>query len=211
MDLIKFFMEAGKLKSIKRAGWAIDGARDSESIADHIFRTALMTMILGSRSKGLDVNKAVKMALVHDLGESQLGDLISKEKIDLKIKRGHDMGPLRQFKKKQGNIGAMTESQARAREEDAIRMLSELVGSEEILSLWKEFEEKKTREAQFVRQIDKLEMALQALEYEKGGNHSSHGLEHYFTSEFGAKPAIKDPELVKIFETIMSMRPKKKG
>ena len=43
-----------------------------------------------------------------------------------------------------------------------------IVHSDEFISLWKEYEEGITDEARFVKQIDKLEMIIQAHEYEKG-------------------------------------------
>lgn len=43
-----------------------------------------------------------------------------------------------------------------------------LPASKRIHTLWHEYEEGKTREARFVKDLDRLEMALQASEYERG-------------------------------------------
>lgn len=44
----------------------------------------------------------------------------------------------------------------------------DMPASKRINSLWHEYEEQKTKEARFVKDLDRLEMALQACEYEKG-------------------------------------------
>lgn len=44
-----------------------------------------------------------------------------------------------------------------------------LPASQRIHSLWHEYEKGQTREARFVKDLDRIEMALQASEYEKGG------------------------------------------
>ena len=72
--------------------------------------------------------------------------------------------------------------------------------------MWKEFQECKTDEARFVKDVDKLEMALQALEYETGGNYTTNGLHHYYAN---ARDKMKDTELLKILDKIESMRPRK--
>ena len=47
-------------------------------------------------------------------------------------------------------------------------ILTVFISGDEIVSLFSEFEDKSTPEAQFVNQLDKLEMVLQAREYELG-------------------------------------------
>ncbi len=45
--LMEFFHEIGKLKEVKRQGWVVAGVKDCESTAEHSFRFAVMSMILG--------------------------------------------------------------------------------------------------------------------------------------------------------------------
>jgi putative hydrolase of HD superfamily len=75
---------------MKRTGWILRGVKDPETIAEHTFRMALMAWIFGY-SKGLHVEKILKMALIHDLCEIYSGDstpydslLGKKKKIEIK-------------------------------------------------------------------------------------------------------------------------------
>ena len=74
IGLIEFISEVGRLKRLPRTGWVESGVPDPESVADHSFRVALLTLVLADL-KGLDALKAVRMALIHDLGEAETGDL----------------------------------------------------------------------------------------------------------------------------------------
>lgn len=100
---------------------------------------------------GLDSGKAVKMALLHDLSEVLTGDLTP----GMKCQRG---------------IGYQNE------ERDAIeKLLSTLPRkvASEYKMLWEELQTGSTPEAKIVIQADKLEMKIQALEYEQRGVDSS--------------------------------------
>ena len=54
------------LKKTKRTGWIRAGVVNPESVADHSFRMAFLALILG-KDMGVDTQKAVCMALVHDI------------------------------------------------------------------------------------------------------------------------------------------------
>jgi len=141
LNLIEFLETVGKLKTIPRSGWVEAGIQRPESVADHIFRTSIICMLY-SNLEGLDELKALRMALIHDLPEAITGDLT----------------PL---KKTRGN---------RNEENRAMNQILSLIPEEqrkEYLAIWNEYECGETREAKAVRQIDKLEMALQAKEYER--------------------------------------------
>lgn len=140
-SLLQFFMMSGRLKSEMRRGWVKKLGMDRpESVADHSYRTALITLIF-SDSLGLDTGKALRLALLHDLPEAIVGDAMPEE---------------RSGKRK-------TEMETKAMEE----ILSELSEEQRALYLeaWGEFVDGKTPEARLVRQADKLEMAIQAWEY----------------------------------------------
>jgi putative hydrolase of HD superfamily len=76
------------LKRVRRAGWVESGLRDVESVADHSFSLAIISMI-ASEMGGLDVARAVRMALIHDLAEAYTGDLTPgmKRRVDRKLLR----------------------------------------------------------------------------------------------------------------------------
>jgi len=79
---IKFFIEIGKLKKMPRRGWVIRGVKNPESIAEHSFRATIMAWILaGYKNKKINMEKLLKMALVHDLCEIYAGDITPYDSI----------------------------------------------------------------------------------------------------------------------------------
>jgi len=66
----------------------------------------------------------------------------------------------------------VSKEEKHAMEMQAMRSLVDTLGgtpvAEEIYQLWLEYEENKTNEAKFVKDLDKFEMIVQAFEYEKG-------------------------------------------
>ena len=143
--LIDFIAEAGRLKRLPRTGWVESGVPDPESVADHSFRVALIALVLAD-AKGLDSLKAVRMALLHDLAEAETGDLTPVQK------------------------GADPEASKRVEDEAMGRLLDKLPEAIRgaYRDAWREFSEASTEEARLVRDADKLEMVIQASEYQKG-------------------------------------------
>jgi putative hydrolases of HD superfamily len=140
--LIDFIVEAGKLKRLPRTGWVECGVPDPESVADHSFRVALIAMVLAGE-RGLDALKAVRMALLHDLAEAETGDLTPPQK---------DADP----------VGFKHAEEAAMR-----RILAKL--PPEYIGAWREFSDGSSEEARLVRDADKLEMVMQAAEYQGSG------------------------------------------
>lgn len=138
---------AGKLKAIKRSGWIKKAgiARDCESVADHSFRMSLLGLYFGIELD-LDSSKIVRMCLIHDLAESQIGDKMPEEK--------------------------SSEADHRIEEDQVMRKilgsLPEKIQSV-LISDWQELFKSKTKEAKLVWQMDKLEMYFQSQDYEKMG------------------------------------------
>jgi putative hydrolase of HD superfamily len=179
MNFIEFALTIGKLKKLKRTGWVRYGIPDPESVADHSFRLTLLSLFLASEA-GVDVNKVMKMSLIHELGESTIGDIV--------IQRG-----------KQN----LSNAQSKAREErKAIAQILSMVDGNEYFSIYDEYEKRKTKEAQFVYQLGKLEMALQAYEYER--EHKIE-LEEFFES---ARSVIRDKQLIELLDQIDTLRKK---
>lgn len=150
-NIISFVCEMMRLKAVPRTGWLLRGIRDVESVADHSFGVALFGMLLAdlAQRKGLepDVEKILRMALLHDLTEARTGDLPNT------IKRYFDRGALHA-----------------ADQQVADEMLSGLGAiGEEYLLLWQEYEQRISLESRIVKAADKLDLLLQAREYEKGG------------------------------------------
>ena len=86
------------------------------------------------------------------------------------------------------NIGGVSEEEKHKRELETMdqisKMLGPLMGGDEMLSLWKEYEACNTEEAKLLKDLDKIEMILQAQEYEAEGSNGQ-SLDEFFTSTEG--------------------------
>lgn len=71
---VNFFAEAGLLKNVKRSGWWVAGIKEPESVAEHCFRTAVISFYLAHLEK-VDPYRVVVMALFNDIHESRINDL----------------------------------------------------------------------------------------------------------------------------------------
>lgn len=180
-NLIKIVRQVGVLKRIKRVGWAFKDIKEVESVADHSFRTAVLAMLL-AKEFNLDEGKMVKMALIFNLGKMGVGEKRWEEG----AKR---LSPL----KDKWRV-----------ERDAIRKLFSASEYSYFLDLWKEWEAQKSREAKILKQIGKLEMIFQALEYQQAGYPSD------IFDEFweNAEKYLKGQELEDIFFKLREMREK---
>ncbi len=132
--------EATQLKHIDRAGWLRLGITHPESVAAHSFGVAFSAMLLCP--PGLDRERVLMMALLHDLAEARVGDITP-----------HDGVP-REEKKRQ--------------ERAAISVM--LATRPDLLALWEEMEANDSPEAHFVHEMDKLDLGLTARQYDHLGH-----------------------------------------
>ncbi len=131
-----------QLKAVRRTGWVRSGVPDPESVADHSFGVAFLAAVLPC-PPGLDRDRATRLALFHDFAESLIGDIISEinGREDVAIRREKEV-----------------------MEREAVgRIQSMLGGDYEELAL--EYIDQSSAEARYVKQLDKLDMALQAKWY----------------------------------------------
>ncbi len=168
------FKSAINLKKIKRQGW-IDklSLKNPESVADHSYSMAIMGMMV-SDIENYNSKKILKMILLHDLAESEIGDFTPGEiSTDEKNKLENNA-----FSKIIENLPINVKTQYDI--------------------LWKEYQNNESSEAKIVHQLDKLEMALQAKIYQNDG-HPKEKLESFFES---AKNEITHPKLKELFRNI---------
>lgn len=78
--LLDFLFVAEKLKCNTRHCFTTSGR--PESVAEHSWRVALMAYLVSDEYPTLDMNKVIKMCLIHDLGEAITGDIPSFLKTD---------------------------------------------------------------------------------------------------------------------------------
>lgn len=142
-SVIEFYLMCNKLKRVIRTGWQDWNVKAErlESVAEHIYGVQMLALAMKSQYQyDIDISKVIKMLAVHELEEIFIGDLtlfqISKEEKDI---LGH---------------------------EAVSKVLKDLIDRQEIKSLIMEFDERKTREAKFAYQCDKLECDLQSRVYD---------------------------------------------
>jgi len=197
-NLLDFLIEVGKLKRSPRRGWVVHQIKNPETTAEHIFRMTIIAWTLGKK-KRLNLEKVIKIALVHDLCEVYSPDvtpydpLLPKDKKRIKevLKKWPKFTPA--LKVKAYNNKFKSESKALE------KLTSELPSGlrSEIKNLWLEFEKGLTKEGRFVKQVDKIENLLQGLEYWKKHGKIQHKLWMRWIKEI-----IDDPVLLKMMRTI---------
>ncbi|MCJ1434560.1 hypothetical protein MMC27_003929 [Xylographa pallens] len=149
---IPFMHLIERLKTTPREGWRRFGIDHGESISDHMYRMSIITMLAPtSLSSQLDISRCIKMALVHDMAESLVGDItpvdpVSKDEKNRRETESMDYLTTHLL----GKVG-------RGGKEAGVDMQK----------TWQEYEDNETLEAKFVHDVDKLELLLQMVEYEK--------------------------------------------
>lgn len=125
-----------KLKLEKRHSWLSNN--DQESVAEHSFRLSFMVLSLAAELKEpIDVYKALKMAIIHDLPEIHSGDIPAF---------------------------AIDEKREESEDESMRKICACLREGEQFYALWEEFEKRESREAKFVYALDRLECIMQHLQ-----------------------------------------------
>ncbi|KAA8491993.1 HD domain-containing protein 2-like [Porphyridium purpureum] len=179
-SVIEFLLVCGQLKKTKRTGWVKSGIADCESVSDHMYRMGMISLVLGAELAPELRDRMVKMALVHDLAEAFVGDITP-------------------------HCGVSAEEKHRMEHEAmhhiAFDVLKGSSVGREIYELWNEYEARETQCARFVMEIDKFEMIVQALEYER-----QHGktLQDFFDSTANS---FRTPVMQAWAEQVRSMRP----
>ena len=79
-QLIDFLAVIEKLKCNTRHSWTTSGRR--ESVAEHSWRLAVLALLCEDEYPDLDINRVIRMCLLHDLGEALTGDVPSFEKTE---------------------------------------------------------------------------------------------------------------------------------
>ena len=141
-----------RLKTTPREGWRRFSIENGESIADHMYRMSILTMLAPpSLSRRLNIDRCTKMALVHDMAESLVGDITPVDGVS-KTEKGRRESESMDFLTK-GLLGKVGKGGTEA--------------GQGIREVWQEYEDNETLEAKFVHDVDKLELVLQMVEYER--------------------------------------------
>jgi putative hydrolase of HD superfamily len=176
-DLVSFFHVVCNLKKVRRSGWIHKANIQSpESVADHSYSMCMMSMVL-SEILNLDTEHIMKMANLHDLAESIVGDSMPD---------------------------VMSHDEKIIKEDTAMReIISKLPDNlcKKYLDIWNEYIQNKTVSSKFVHNIDKLEMAMQAKAYELDG-YSKQSLQLFLRS---ATDYISDDKFELVSEILQTI------
>jgi putative hydrolase of HD superfamily len=146
--MVEPIIEAYRLKDETRTGWELRGVGSPESVADHSWGTAFLVLVYAVRA-GVDRARALEIAVVHDLAEAVTGDVATRV-------TGLDDAGLRRRKQQEEREGMARLTAGHA------------VGTaNEIRELWEEYEASESSEALFVRDMNLIDMCLQAYVYER--------------------------------------------
>ncbi|XP_071763978.1 5'-deoxynucleotidase HDDC2 [Centroberyx gerrardi] len=141
-NMLQFMKLIGQLKRVPRTGWVYRKVKQPESVSDHMYRMAMMSLTITDPT--VDKDRCIKLSLVHDMAECIVGDIAPADNV--------------------------SKAEKHRREEATMRHLTGLLQDglkQEIYGLWEEYETQSSAEARLVKQFDLLEMILQAHEYEQ--------------------------------------------
>jgi putative hydrolases of HD superfamily len=137
-SILQFLRLAERLKLEMRHSWLSNGRQ--ESVAEHTWMMALFALLTYRQLKvPINIDKALKMIIIHDLAEVEVGDIPFTEQSERKLNK-------------------------QALEKAAMRKIYSMLPkeeAEEICSLWYEYEERNTPEAKFIKALDTLEAQIQ--------------------------------------------------
>ena len=138
--VVTFHEQVARLKRLVRKGWTRRQVPEPESVAGHSLGVGALTLVF-ARRLGLDTEKALAAAVLHDLCEALTGDITPSDGVAPAEKHARE-------------LQAMTE------------ILGPIDGDGELLELWLDCALERSPEGRLVRQLDRLEMLLQASLYE---------------------------------------------
>lgn len=121
-----------------------------ESISDHMYRMSIISMFAPpSLATRLDLNKCMKMCLIHDMAELLVGDITPVDGVAKSEKS----------RRESLTMDFLTKNLFGNKDDAAV--------GKEIRDMWNEYEESKTLDSHYVHDVDKMELLLQMMEYER--------------------------------------------
>lgn len=148
-SILDLLLAGNQLKRTARTGWVMRGVPNSEDVAAHSYGVAWTVMLLANQitieaGQTFAMGRLLSMALIHDVAEGRTTDIPTPALRFLPAEVKPDI-----------ERGAMRE------------ITQDHVQSEQLMSLWEEMNSSETAESKLVHDADKLEMYLQAWQYEQ--------------------------------------------
>ncbi|HEV7745722.1 MAG TPA: HD family hydrolase [Pyrinomonadaceae bacterium] len=186
--MLSTLVELQRLKRLERTGWTLRGLPNgTESVASHSFGVCVTAMMLADevKARGLQVDceRVLRMALVHDWAETRVGDMP---------------------KTATGYFGAD------ARKHAETLAFADIVkgagGESEYRTLYQDYEERSSLEAQLVKAADIIDLLVQAYALERSG---ARGLDEFW--QVAQQPDLKLPEIAdnlvkEVFQSLLDAR-----
>jgi putative hydrolase of HD superfamily len=166
--IFDFIVEIEKLKDVHRKTKPV-GLERYENSAEHSWHVCLCALMLKDyANENIDINRVIKMLLIHDLGEIDAGDTIVYKSETPEVK------------------------EAEARGIDRILGFLPKEVHSEYLALWYEFEDGKTHDSKYARAIDRIPPLLHNI-YGNGHSWKTHNIskEKVFSVNIGIQEGAK--------------------
>lgn len=171
-----FLNEADRLKSVLRATTLVDGSRPENS-GEHSWHLALYALVLSDHAApGVDINRVIRMLLIHDLVEIDVGDV-----------------PIHS----QNGQAHASEATLAAEAKAANRIFGLLPNdlAADLRALWEEFEAAQTPDALFAKSLDRVQPVMANL-MSGGGTWTTYNVTFdQLESRVGVKIAKGAPDL----------------
>jgi putative hydrolase of HD superfamily len=193
--MLSILTDLQRLKRLDRTGWVLRGlAPGAESVAAHSYGVAFASMLLADevRARGVevDVERVVRLALLHDLAEARTGDMPRTMALYYGAEARH--------------------AAERAAFDDVIDGLEEKL-KEEYSRLHADYEERGSLEAKLVKAADIVDLLAQALTFERAG---ARELDEFWegaqSREFGLEGAAREV-VVETIGALVAARAELKG
>ena len=153
-QIIDFILEVDKLKGVMRKVRPV-GLERYENSAEHSWQLALLAASLVRYAEpGTELNRVIRMLLVHDIGEIDTGDTLVFVEGGWEERKAAELAAVKRI------FGMLPENEGAT-----------------FLALWQEFEHGDTREAHFARAVDRAMPVLLNLA-NKGGSWRENGISH---------------------------------
>lgn len=186
---LSLLIELERLKRLDRTGWTLRGLPNgTESVAAHSFGVGVTAMLLADllRAKGvsLDVEKILRISLLHDWAEVRVGDMprTATEFFGAEIRRRAETA--------------------------AFAQMVEIVDSsaETYKSLFEDYEHRTSLEAKLVKVADVIDLLVEALALEKAG---ARGLDEFWDA--GMHPdfqldGVTQETVSELFQALLTAR-----
>lgn len=187
--MLPTLIELQRLKRLERTGWTLRGLPNgTESVAAHSFGVSVTAMLLADeiKSRGLDVDieRVLKMALLHDWAETRVGDMPKT---------------------------ATSYFGADARKTAETAALADIVGGvgaaeSQYKGLYQDYEQRQSLEARLVKAADIIDLLIQAFALERAG---AKGLDEFWQVAHEADfqlPSIAHDVVGEVLQSLLEAR-----